>query len=56
MKADGRVTADISLQALQMLAVDELGLDEVDRKIMSAILEKFNGGPAGLNSIAAATG
>ncbi len=56
VKADGRVTADISLQALQMLAVDELGLDEVDRKIMSAILEKFNGGPAGLNSIAAATG
>ena len=56
VKADGQITADISLRALQMLAVDELGLDDVDRKIISAILEKFNGGPAGLNSIAAATG
>jgi len=56
VKADGRVTADISLRALQMLAVDELGLDYVDRKILQAIMEKFNGGPVGVNSIAAATG
>ena len=56
VKADGRITADVSLQALQMLAVDELGLDYVDRKILQAIMEKFNGGPVGVNSIAAATG
>jgi len=56
VKADGRVTADISLQALQMLEVDELGLDYVDRKILRAMMEKFNGGPVGVNSVAAATG
>jgi len=56
VKADGRVTADVSLQALQMLEVDELGLDYVDRKILRAMMEKFNGGPVGVNSVAAATG
>lgn len=56
VKADGVVTSDISQQALTMLEVDELGLDYVDRKILQAILEKFNGGPVGLNAVAAATG
>jgi Holliday junction DNA helicase RuvB len=56
VKADGRVTNEISLQALKMLEIDELGLDYVDRKIINAMLEKFNGGPVGVNSIAAATG
>ena len=56
VKADGCVTADISLEALKMLEIDELGLDYVDRKIINAMLEKFNGGPVGVNSIAAATG
>ncbi|MFA6551579.1 MAG: Holliday junction branch migration DNA helicase RuvB [Patescibacteria group bacterium] len=56
VKADGCVTVDISLEALKMLEIDELGLDYVDRKIINAMLEKFNGGPVGVNSIAAATG
>jgi len=39
-----------------MLAVDEFGLDEIDRQILKIIIEKFNGGPVGLNTIAAASG
>ncbi|MDP3900460.1 MAG: Holliday junction branch migration DNA helicase RuvB [bacterium] len=56
VKGDGKITPSISQQALDMLAVDQLGLDQIDRKIMETIIEKFGGGPAGLNSIAAATG
>ena len=43
-------------QALAMLEIDELGLDAVDRRILELIIDKFNGGPVGLNTIAAATG
>ncbi len=56
VKHDGSITPSISRVALEMLEVDELGLDQIDRKILEVILEKFNGGPAGLNSVAAATG
>ena len=56
VKYDGNITSDISQQALDMLEIDNLGLDHIDRKILQVILEKFSGGPAGLNSIAAATG
>jgi len=56
VKADGNITPDISHSALTMLEVDKLGLDYVDRKILKVMLEKFSGGPVGLNSIAAATG
>jgi len=56
VKHDGSITADISQAALDMLEVDELGLDYIDRKVLWSMLEKFNGGPVGLNSIAAATG
>ncbi len=56
VKHDGNITPSISQQALDMLEIDSLGLDYVDRKILHTIMEKFNGGPAGLNSIAAATG
>ena len=55
VKADGFVSQDAARAALKMLEVDELGLDQTDRKILSFIIEKFNGGPVGLNTLSAAT-
>lgn len=46
----------ILLESLKSLGIDEIGLDQTDREILSLIIEKFNGGPVGLNTIAAATG
>ena len=54
VRADGRVTADVARAALQLLEVDDHGFDEVDRKLLRTIIDKFNGGPVGVNSIAAA--
>ncbi len=51
--ADGSVTGEIARQALGRLEVDNLGLDEVDHKVLRTIIEKFEGGPAGLETIAA---
>lgn len=56
VRADGKVTRDIADAALQMLDVDHAGLDNMDRKFLSAILEKFSGGPVGLDNVAAAIG
>jgi holliday junction DNA helicase RuvB len=53
VRAEGRVTAGVAREALQMLGVDEHGLDEVDRNLMLTIIQKFSGGPVGLNTIAA---
>jgi Holliday junction DNA helicase RuvB len=53
--ADGRVTRSIARAALEMLEVDELGLDATDHKVLRALIEKFGGGPVGLDTIAAAT-
>jgi len=53
VRAQGRVTLPAAREALQMLGVDEHGLDEVDRNVMLAILQKYSGGPVGLNTIAA---
>ncbi len=50
----GAITATIARQALSLLGIDELGLESTDRKILTTIEEQFNGGPAGLKSIAAA--
>jgi Holliday junction DNA helicase RuvB len=55
IKSDGGITKDIAAQALQMLEVDHLGLDANDRRILLALIQKFNGGPVGISSIAAAT-
>lgn len=55
VKSHGRVTREIALEALGYLHVDPHGLDEVDRRLLSTIIEKFNGGPVGLNTLAAAT-
>ncbi|MGD0200608.1 MAG: Holliday junction branch migration DNA helicase RuvB [Bryobacteraceae bacterium] len=53
VRADGRVTEEIARTALDLLEVDRFGLDEIDQKIMLTILEKYSGGPVGLNTIAA---
>jgi Holliday junction DNA helicase RuvB len=56
IKADGRVTEEVARAALLMLDVDEFGLDDMDARILKAIIEKFEGGPVGVNTIAAAVG
>lgn len=56
VKSNGKVTADIADAALQMLDVDKLGFDVMDRKLLQAVLEKFGGGPVGLDNLAAAIG
>ena len=56
IKADGVITKPVAASALDMLDVDELGLDAMDRKLLLAILEKFDGGPVGLDNLAAALG
>ena len=53
VRADGRVTLDVARRALELLEVDEHGFDEVDRRLLRTIIEKFQGGPVGLNTIAA---
>jgi holliday junction DNA helicase RuvB len=55
VRADGRITAAVALEALKLLEVDERGFDEIDRRLLRAIIDKFGGGPVGLNSLAAAT-
>jgi Holliday junction DNA helicase RuvB len=54
VKGDGRVTREIARRAMDLLEVDEHGFDEVDRRLMRTIIEKFSGGPVGLKSLAAA--
>ena len=54
VRADGRITAEVARAAMKLLEVDELGFDEVDRKLLRTIIEKFSGGPVGVNSLAAA--
>lgn len=56
IKADGRITAEIADAALAMLKVDAKGLDNMDRRLMLTVLEKFDGGPVGVDSLAAAIG
>jgi holliday junction DNA helicase RuvB len=54
VRADGRVTGEVARAGLKLLEVDDRGFDEVDRKLLRTIIDKFGGGPVGLNSIAAA--
>ena len=56
VKADGVITKAIAEKALATLAVDQLGLENVDRKILETIIKKFNGGPVGLQALAASSG
>jgi Holliday junction DNA helicase RuvB len=56
VRADGRITSEVAARALAMLEVDEHGFDEVDRRLLRTIIDKFGGGPVGLSSLAAAIG
>lgn len=56
VRAEGHINEDIAKQALDMLNVDEHGFDMMDRKLLLAIIQKFDGGPVGLDSVAAAIG
>jgi Holliday junction DNA helicase RuvB len=56
VKGSGKVTKDIALIALEALEVDEHGLDEMDKRILLTIIEKFGGGPVGVNTIAVSVG
>ncbi len=53
VKHDGLVNKKIATEALNMLSIDQFGLDETDRRLLQTLIEKFSGGPAGLNTIAA---
>lgn len=56
IKADGHISQDVAAKALDMLDVDKEGFDYMDRKLLSAIIDKFDGGPVGLDNLAAAIG
>jgi holliday junction DNA helicase RuvB len=56
VKSDGTITREITSQALAMMQIDELGLDELDRRILSIIARDFNGGPVGVKTIAISVG
>jgi len=56
VKGNGTIDEQIAKDALEMLSVDEYGLDDMDKRILSAIIEKFDGGPVGLNSLSVAVG
>jgi Holliday junction DNA helicase RuvB len=56
VRAEGRITFEVAREALALFEVDEMGLDKVDKMIISTIIEKFNGGPVGVNTLAVSVG
>jgi Holliday junction DNA helicase RuvB len=54
VRADGRIVSEVACQALELLEIDTCGLDELDRRVLLTIIEKFEGGPVGLDTVAAA--
>ena len=54
VRADGTITLEVARAALHLLEVDDQGFDDIDRRLLRTIIEKFNGGPVGVSSIAAA--
>ena len=56
VKADGKISREVADNALKMLDVDSLGLDVMDRKLLLAVIERFDGGPVGVDNLAAAIG
>ena len=56
VKAKGKIDRKVAIEALKMLDVDEIGLDEMDKRILEVIIQKFKGGPVGVNTIAVAVG
>ncbi len=53
VRSNGQITSDASIEALGMLSIDQLGLDEIDRMVLLTIIKKYGGGPVGLSTIAA---
>ena len=53
VRAQGRITAQVADDALSLLEIDELGLDDLDRRVLDALINKFGGGPVGLDTLAA---
>lgn len=56
VRHDGLITEDVAIEALDLMGVDPMGLDQSDREFLNTIIHKFSGGPVGLDTIAAATG
>jgi Holliday junction DNA helicase RuvB len=56
VRSDGRITAELADRALRILEIDEHGLDEMDKRILEAVVTKFSGGPVGVSSLAVAVG
>jgi Holliday junction DNA helicase RuvB len=56
VRADGHIDVEVAIAALKLLDVDEYGLDEMDAQVLKTLIEKFEGGPVGLNSLAVAMG
>jgi holliday junction DNA helicase RuvB len=56
VRGDGSISIDITNEALDLLQVDKLGLDEIDHKLLKTMIEKFRGGPVGLDTLAATIG
>jgi holliday junction DNA helicase RuvB len=54
VRGEGAITAEVAAEALDLLDIDELGLDDIDRRILRSIVEKFGGGPVGIDTLAAA--
>ena len=56
VKAEGKINLDVAKASLEKLGIDDIGLDDMDRKILEVIIDKFNGGPVGVKSLAVAVG
>ena len=56
VKYDGKVTKEVATEVLALLNIDSYGLDHIDREILTTMIEKFNGGPVGLETIAVSIG
>ena len=56
VRGDGKITVENAREALDILEIDELGLDQTDRAMLSSMIERFGGGPVGLDTLAATTG
>jgi len=56
VRADGKINKEVASAALEMIEIDDDGLDEMDKRILEAAIYKFNGGPVGLSSLAVAIG
>ena len=53
VRADGQITQPVAAEALALLEIDDLGLDDSDRRVLNTVIEKYDGGPVGLQTIAA---